>query len=1448
MTTDNRAERLRRAIEKKRAAKGKGAKSSPRPSDLPPRPAGEAAHLGEMQRSLWLAHQVDPDSSAYNLASGFRVQGELHLGKLQQAFDQLVARHRLLRSTFRAEAGSVLQIEHSPSPLAIERIVASDGGHLEAAIRQARLPFDLSTGPLVRLLLVEQGGDEEVAKEDPLLILVLHHILADERSLGILWQELAAGYNGEATTSGAPGPRVDLQYDDYVHWQRAHRQRVHLQSQRGEEVVSKELDFWRHRLDPLPENLQLAFETRSVEARVLEEAAAQEHSSAGPRVKADPVVERRPGEKSPGRLLRQVMSPSVKEGIRRLAVDTGTTPFAIYAFAFRLLLHRYSEGRPIAFATPVSTRTQVATAGMVGYFSNPVVISTSLDEDQAVAPGIGNFSGEVREVLAHASLSFQRLVEELAPPRSPGRHPLFQAMFVYQEYQPLPRLGAARLDPVVLDLGASKFDLTLFLAEGDGDGEVAVEYRVDRFRRGWMEALLRHYGNLLEQLPERSKGAIAEISLLGPQEQQHLIAQSRGSDLKSDGTQIEGGFLPQLIFDRIRQLPDSPAVVCGGVHWSYGDLGRAAGALSQELAAVGVGSGDRVGIFLQRSAEMIAAIVGTHWAGGAYVPLDPTYPEGRNRLVLEDAEVAAVITTGELQGRLPAGPWSVIAVDSLGDSSGDEPYSGKPVDLSSDAPAYLLYTSGSTGRPKGVVISHDNLRASTGARSPVYEAALDRFLLIPSIAFDSSVAGIFWTLAAAKTLVVPVDEEARDPRRLAGLVAEERVSGLLCVPSLYGELLRGEGGLLEGLETVIVAGEACSSSLVESHFRVLPGVRLFNEYGPTEGTVWATVHEMTPLDSHRPVAIGQPIPGVQVDVLDSLGRRVPAGVPGQLWIEGPTVAQGYWRQEGLTQERFQEAGGADQRRRRFGTGDRVLWELDGRLLFLGRTDEQISLRGFRIEPGEVEAALMESAVIEEAAVVARTPQGGNANGETQLVAFVRVSDGGSGREADGLIQPSKGLQDLASTLADRLPAHMIPSRLVELPELPTLPNGKVDREALREHPLDHGEEVSGFGRDGAGPGDSPRTLQEQGLISLWEGLLGRSGLSVKDNFFLLGGHSLLVVEMTLAIERDFEVTLSANEVFENPTVEELARYIEEKAESPGGRKGAAYQHLFPIQPSGDGIPFIIAVPHFFSAMFAARFRGQRPVYGLRGVSLRPEGNRGRWRTMKDLGQELMEEIRRRFPNQPVIIAGYSFGASMAVEAVRVMEEQGLPVHSLYLIAPMPIDLYRFGPFRIPLDRLPGPKKDLTGWQALRLFLQGNNLLTRPFYARLRFWLTVQPWRWLLCLVGEIRGWLGLPLTPQILHADVRLERFRLHSRYRPEVIRTPTIIFDAPEAQNDASAGANPTSGPSPSPSPQAAATWRPYFEGPFTIQETPDPHLGEASAEAARKVILRHLKDLEAP
>jgi len=1338
-TSDTRAERLREAIRLKKAS------ASVRRESLPVRPLEAPAHLDELQRGIWLAHTLDPGSPAYNLVSACRVRGELDPEAIESAFGRVVARHRLLRSTFTADDGEVLQIIHPGAAATLDRIRAEPGGAVEAAIAAAKRPFDLETLPLIRLHLVEEHGVGE-----RLLLLVLHHLLSDERSLAGLWRDLAAAVAGELDEA-EPSP----QYDDWSHWKRTS----------GREAESRALDFWRRRLDPPPDDLKLPF--------------GPPDGVEGPR----------------GRLLSLGVDDRTAERLRRLAGAVGTTPFAIGAFAYRLLLQRLAGGASFAFATPVSTRSHPDVVEMLGAFINPVVVPTAIDEERTVDDELRRFDRELRELLGHAATPFQTIAEALAPARRSDRHPLFQTMFVHQERVPLPELGGARLEEVILDLGDAKFDLTLFLTEDSGSLEVAVEYRADRFSASGIRGFADGYTALLSSLVEDPQRMVADLRMLDDAELARIDRASRGEvlDLATTAT------MPEQIHGWSRDTPDATAVRCDDDRLDFAALSRRAAAIEQSLIDAGVDPGDRVGVFLPRSMDLIAGLVGIHRGGAAYVPLDPAYPAQRNRQVLTDAEVRVVLTTSTLDADLPDGPWSVVQTGSIGPLGEADP---DPPAVDPASVAYLLYTSGSTGRPKGVVVTHANLRASTAARLQVYGAGPPRYLLLPSVAFDSSVAGIFGTLAAGGTLIIPGDHEVLDPRRLAALIREADVTHLLCVPSLYARLLEADGGAASRLSVAIVAGESCPPALVAEHFRIAPDTRLFNEYGPTEGTVWATAHEMTAADAHRPVPIGRPIPGVRVDVVDDRGRPVPVGVPGRAWIAGPTVAEGYWRRSELTAERFADDPVDGPPGRRYATGDLMSRTADGLLLFHGRADEQLKIRGFRIEPGEVETALADLDGIDRAAVVARS-LGADSEAADHLVAFVEGPD-------------AHGPTGWGGELERRLPAYMVPTRLVVLEELPRLPNGKIDRGRLVELELEPEHRVGGA--------DAATTLREATLIAIWEGLLGVRGIGPDDNFFTVGGHSLLAVELVLVIERDLGVVLPPVEVFANPTVRRLAARIDDDS----GVESPVFDHLFPIQPGGEGDPFIVAIPHFFADLFADRFRGERPVYGLRGVGHRPEGNLGRWRTMTELGRELVDEIGHRFPDRRLIMAGYSFGASMAVEAVRIMEQRGIPVHRLLLIAPMPFDIARVGPLRLQIDDLDRPVDELTSAEAVGRWLRANSPLTLAPYRRLWRRVAVEGWRRWLCHVGRLRRALGMPLTERILWADVRVDRFRLHASYRPGPVRTPAVIFNAVEPSTD------------------AAATWRAVFAGPLTVVDTPDPHLDDDSVEAARRVILDHLDDLE--
>ncbi len=1099
--------------------------------------------------------------------------------------------------------------------------------------------------------------------------------------------------------------------------------------------------------------------------------------------------------------------------MRTWAAEAGTTPFVAGAFACKLVLQRLAKDPAFAIGTPMSLRDHPDMRSMLGAFINPVLITGVIDEAGSGRRALAEFDRALRENMTHGSLPFSRLAEAFAPAGERQSHPLFQAMFVHQEAQALPMLGEARLEPLMLDLGVAKFDLTLFLAEQGDDMEVALEYRQDRFQASDMERLLEAFGELLGWLGRHPERPVGEFDLLSTGDREWLSVNAVGQDLDLYDPVTGCDLLPAQIVRRVQAVPDAPAVLAGDRTLSYEALQMRAAQVSNALDQAGVGPGDRVGLYLPRGGDLIAGLLGILGRRAAYVPLDPAYPPNRSQAVLEDAEVRAVLSTASLAMTLPEGGWQIVTLESL-DASTDKA-TAACLDAGGEDPAYLLYTSGSTGRPKGVVVTQRNLRASTAARLQVYGTEPPRFLILPSIAFDSSVAGIFGTLAAGGSLVIPTDDAVQDPRELARLIRTEQVTHVLCVPSLYATLLDADPKIASVLSVVIVAGERCPASLVRRHFELGPETRLFNEYGPTEGTVWATVHELMPEFSESDVPIGRPIPGARIDVLDGQGRLLPRGVPGEAWLSGPTVAAGYWNRPAQTAERFVDRlPGLEAPGPFYRTGDLLSWDEHGVLHFHGRDDEQIKLRGFRIEPGEVEAAVAALPGVDRAVVVARnlgagetTSVDGSLSTPQHLVAFYE----GAATVAEGEASDS----NWRIFLGERLPAHEVPTRLVHVDHLPRLPNGKTDRGRLLSLPLEKSTDTF-----------DPKALSptETSLRQLWIRLLGRDDIGPEDNFFILGGTSLLAVQVALAVEREFGIVLPPSEVFTRPTLAALAARLDQGSPDDEG----AFDHLFPIETTGSGDPLIFAIPHFFTDLVAERFHGERPVWGLRGIGHRPEGNLGRWPTMEALGADLVDELDRRFSGRPVYLAGYSFGASMALEMARQLERRGSPVRRLYLIAPMAFDVAHLGPLRLQIDGLREPVDSLSTTEALGRWLKVNHPLSPALYRRLWRRTGIEGWRRLQCRRGRRRRRRGQPLTEAMQWADVRVDRFRLHTKYRPGTTAVPTVIFNGVEPATD------------------AAETWRGLFTGPFDVVPIPDPHGEEAAVEGARRVILETLAQPE--
>jgi amino acid adenylation domain-containing protein len=1142
-----------------------------------PRPLLEVP-LSFAQQRLWFLDRLEPESPLYNVPVSLRLGGPLAVPALGAACGEVVRRHEALRTVFREVDGRPRQevVDPRPVPLPVLDLAGLPTGSREAeaarlARAEARRPFDLGRGPLLRLALLR------LAPGDHRLLGVFHHIAADGWSMGIFLRETADLYRAALTGEPSRLPPLLVQYADFTLWQRGWL---------AGEALEGQLAFWRGQLADVP-------------------------ALALPTDRPRPAVPAYRG----GRV-QLSLDPALAAEVGALGRREGATLFMIALAAFSAVLGRWSGQDALAVGTPIAGRTRLELEPLIGFFVNTLALPADLAGDPAGRELLGRCREAALAAYTHQDLPFEKLVEALHPERERARAPLFQVLLAVQN-TPLPdlTLPGLTLTPVEVEAGTARFDLTLTLAEGPAGIAGWLEHDAHLFDRATARRLTGHLEAVLRALAADPGRRLGDLPLLDAGERHQLLrewAQPAGA---------EGPGTPEimdLIAAQARRAPCAVAVAQGEREVTYGDLVAGAERLARNLRDRGVGPEVPVAIHLRKSPEAIVAILAVLRAGGAYVPLDPAYPEERLAWVTADSRAALTLDEkdfasgggGHGAGGLPAVPPAV--------------------------PAYVLYTSGSTGRPKGVIVTRANLLVSTLARLEGYTAPVSSFLILPSLAFDSSVAGLFWTLCQGGTLVLPEEGEAADPDRLARLVAERRVSHWLSIPSLYALLLDAAGsGQLRSLAAVIVAGEPCPDGLPGRHAAALPGVPLLNEYGPTEGTVWATAGELA---VGEPVTIGRPIAGARVLLLDRALRPSPAGVPGELFLGGGGLARGYLGRPDLTAERFVPdplslVPGA----RLYRTGDRARWLPDGRLDLLGRIDDQVKVRGFRIEPGEIEAALERCLGVRQAAVVTRDLP----TGDRRLVGCVAGA---------GDLDP----EALRDHLFGQLPFHMVPPEMVVLTELPLSPNGKVDRPALKR--LLAGCPVSP--RSTTPPTDAT----EKCLAAIWEELLGVPEVGREDGFFDLGGHSLLAVQLVARVETELGRRLPVAALFRGTTLASLAAEIRS---APAARMAPP---LVPLREGGEGRPFF-----WFHALdgrtlcyadLARRLPG-RPLYGLETE----DGSA----SLEDLAASYAEAVAAVQPRGPYLLGGWSFGGIVAWETARRLEERGEEIALLALIDSRPPD-------------------------------------------------------------------------------------------------------------------------------------------------------------------------------
>ena len=1060
--------------------------------------------LSFAQQRLWFLDQLEPASSFYNVPAALRLRGRLDAAALERSLGEIVRRHESLRTSFPVVDGRPVQAIADPAlfrldvkdlphamPEAVRRAPVAPEAAGEAlppdaaaiAREQAVLPFDLARGPLLRARLLRLGDD------DHLLLLTMHHIVSDGWSVGVLLRELRELYT--AFSRGLPStlPELAIQYGDYARWQRGWL---------SGNILERQVDFWKRYLEGAPAALDLPADRPRPRVQTFN----------GSQVEFD-------------------LGTELSSRLGHLARAGDATEFMVLLAAFQALLHRHA-GQDVVVGTPVANRRFADVEGLIGFFVNMLPIRGRFGNDPRFSDLLDRVRGDVLDAWAHQDIPFEQLVESLAPARDVSRSPLFQAMFVMDAAPPeLPALEGLEMTAIPQENLTAKYDVSLSMTGSSRQGLSGVfEYNTDLFDRPTIEALVERFRSLLEAVAEDAAQRVSELPLLAPGEERRLRIEWNDTAVVEPDA---GRCLHELVARQAAEQPGAIALVAEGATLTFGDLDRQANALAWQLRDLGVGPDVPVAICLPRGVEMVIAALAALKAGGAYLPLDPEHPAARLALQIEDAAAPVLVSRSELASRLPEEGRRLWLDGPIEPRRPEEASTPPPVRTRPSHIAYVIYTSGSTGKPKGVMIPHSGIvNRLLWVQREYGLMPDDRVLQKTPFTFDVSVWELFWPLIAGARLVLARPDGHRDPRYLVRAIRENGITTLHFVPSMMAAFLREEDLPCPGpLRRVFSSGEALTVELQERFFERV-GAPLHNQYGPTEVSVDATFWACERNGGRASVPIGRPVANTRAYVLDARLRLVPPGVAGELCLAGAGLARGYVGNPAATAERFvpDPFAPADQPGRLYRTGDLARHAPDGALEFLGRRDHQVKIRGVRIEPGEIEAALLEHPAIDEAAVV--RARGG---GEERLVACVA---------ADAALD----IAEVRAFLRARLPEVMVPAAIVRLERLPKTSSGKLDRSAL---PLD-----SVNGESLARSFVPPRSPVERVLARTWGEILGVERVGVLDNLFDLGGHSLLATQILHRVQDLFHVELPLRDLFEEPTIEAQARAVV-AAEASAGR-------------------------------------------------------------------------------------------------------------------------------------------------------------------------------------------------------------------------------------------------------------------------------------------------------
>ncbi|MFI2203104.1 amino acid adenylation domain-containing protein [Streptomyces sp. NPDC020192] len=1128
---------------------------------LLPLPRPERMPLSFVQRRLWFLHRLEGPGATYNIPLALRLSGELDRDALERALGDVVARHETLRTVFP-------EVDGVPCQRIIDAFAARPSLRV-TEVDEDGFPSRLAEAARYAFdLAVEPPLRAELLALGPaehVLLILVHHIAADGWSMAPLAQDLATAYTARRRGEEPAWEPLPVQYADYTLWQR----RLLGDQADPDSLLSRQLAYWTETLAGLPDELALPHD------RPRPPLASHRGADVSLRIHAE-----------------------LHAGLTELARRSGTSLFMVLHAGLSALLTKLGAGTDIPIGSPVAGRTDHALDNLVGFFVNPLVLRTDTSGDPTFAQLLDRVRETALAAYAHQDVSFAHLVEALNPSRALSRHPLFQVALILQN-TPDDTFGlpGLRVSEVAVPSGTAKTDLSISLTERErADGgpaglDVSIHFSTDLFDRQTVDSLFARWVRLLSAAVQAPDRPLSRLDVLSVDERRCLLGAGDATEAAAPAAPV-----PVLFEAQARATPDAVALVAGNTTLTYGELNARANRLAHALVSRGIGAEDVLALVLPRSVELVVAILGVLKAGAAYLPVDPAYPPARIAYMLDDARPALVIDD----------PHAIAALTR------DQPDTDPGITIDPRHPAYVIYTSGSTGRPKGVVVAHTGIANLVTAQAKRF--AIDtssRVLQFSSPSFDASVSELCTALLTGATLVLAPTTDPLTALTDPGL----HLSHATVPPSALAAVTETDAGV----STLVVAGEACPPGLVE---RWAPGRRMINGYGPTETTVCATLSE--PLASDTAPPIGQPISGTRVHVLDDRLQPVPPGVAGELYVAGIHLARGYLRRPGLTAQRFVADPYGPPGTRMYRTGDLARRRPDGQLHFAGRADDQVKVRGHRIEPGEIEATLTTHPTVAHAAVTTH---------DDRLVGYVVAAAGAT---------PDSGT--LREHVRSRLPEYMVPAAILLLEKLPVTPNGKLDRAAL---PAPDFTPVAGSGRP-------PHTPQEQVLCDLFTEVLGVSGISADDDFFALGGHSLLATRLTSRVREVLGVPLGLRTLFEAPTPAGLA----ERLGSDGSLD--AFDALLPLRTQGSRPPLWCIHPATgISWSYSGLLRhlpADQPVYALQAETLtRPEA---RPDTLAQTAAGYVQHIRTVQPQGPYRLLGWSAGGLLVHAVAEELARSG----------------------------------------------------------------------------------------------------------------------------------------------------------------------------------------------